>query len=416
MTLRLMPFLMFLGFVPSIQAADEPVYRTELVFPLRSEHNHAPGLVECPNGDLIASWYRGNGERSADNVAVYGARLRKGETQWGDTFLMADFPGFPDCNTCMMIDPDNHLWLFWPIILANTWESAITNFLVADDYMGNGAPKWNKFGIIPLKPPEFAEDMLKHVESVAKRQEERIAALPPEAQERAKARLDRNRKGIKARLEDKLYQRIGWQPRCKPTLLPVSPSHPQGRILLPLYSDTFSLGIMAISDDRGRTWFAGKPIIEWGAIQPSVLQKKDGTLVAYMRDNGGSGHIKMAESKDDGLTWGPGRASELRNPGAGIDGVRLSNGHWCLVYNDQSRGRNSLAVSLSDDEGETWKWTRHLEKHKDGSYHYPCVIQGKDGTIHAIYSDFLPKALNGKEGKSMKHAAFNEAWVQRGDS
>jgi hypothetical protein len=99
-------------------AAEAPAYREELVFPLRPEHNHAPGLVECPNGDLLASWYRGSGERSADNVAVMGARLRKGETKWSDTFLLADTPGFPDCNTCMMIDSENRLWLFWPLILA----------------------------------------------------------------------------------------------------------------------------------------------------------------------------------------------------------------------------------------------------------------------------------------------------------
>jgi len=43
--------------------------------------------------------------------------------------------------------------------------------------------------------------------------------------------------------------------------------------------------------------------------------------------------------------------------------VRLANGHWLLVRNDTIRGRNSLAVSISDDEGKTWKWTRHLEKH-----------------------------------------------------
>jgi hypothetical protein len=43
------------------------------------------------------------------------------------------------------------------------------------------------------------------------------------------------------------------------------------------------------------------------------------------------------------------------------------------------------------------------------------VIQGRDGTIHAIYSYFVPKALNGRQGKSMKHAAFSESWVQLGD-
>jgi predicted neuraminidase len=79
------------------------------------------------------------------------------------------------------------------------------------------------------------------------------------------------------------------------------------------------------------------------------------------------------------------------------------------VYNDTTRGRNSLAVSISDDEGKTWKWTRHLEKHAQGGYHYPSVIQGRDGKIHALYSYFVDG------GKSMKHAAFNEEWVQAGD-
>ena len=115
------------------------------------------------------------------------------------------------------------------------------------------------------------------------------------------------------------------------------------------------------------------------------------------------------------MTWGPVGVTELPNPGSGLDGVRLADGHWVLIYNDSTRGRNSLAVSLSDDEGKTWKWTRHLEKHASGSYHYPAIIQGKDGTIHAIYSYFVPRQ-EGQRGelKSMKHAAFNEsAWIPR---
>jgi predicted neuraminidase len=96
----------------------------------------------------------------------------------------------------------------------------------------------------------------------------------------------------------------------------------------------------------------------------------------------------------------------MPNPGSGLDGVRLANGHWLLVYNDTTHGRNSLLVSISDDEGKTWKWQRHLEKEATGSYHYPSAIQARDGTIHVVYSYFV------KGGKSMKHAAFNEAWVQ----
>jgi predicted neuraminidase len=107
--------------------------------------------------------------------------------------------------------------------------------------------------------------------------------------------------------------------------------------------------------------------------------------------------------------WGTVGESELLNPGSGLDGVRLKNGHWLLVYNDTLEGRSSLAVSVSDDEGRTWKWTRHLEKHDSGAYHYPAVIQGREGTIHLVYSYFVDG------GKSMKHAAVNEAWIQQGD-
>ena len=97
-------------------AADEaPSYAAELVFPLHPQHNHAPGIVECPNGDLLVSWYRGSGERTADDVAVYGARKAKGSLQWSEPFLLADTPGFPDCNTCLMIDRRQRLWLFWPV-------------------------------------------------------------------------------------------------------------------------------------------------------------------------------------------------------------------------------------------------------------------------------------------------------------
>lgn len=84
-------------------------------------------------------------------------------------------------------------------------------------------------------------------------------------------------------------------------------------------------------------------------------------------------------------------------------------GNWLLVYNDTTDGRHSLAVSLSDDEGHTWNRSRHLERHESGSYHYPTVIQDRDGTIHCVYSYFVA------DGKSMKRAAFNEAWVREGD-
>jgi predicted neuraminidase len=376
----------------AVQQESVARFEAELVFPLHAQHNHAPGIVEGPNGDLLVSWYRGSGERSADDVAVFGSRRAAGSKTWSDAVLWADRPGFPDCNTCLMVDARGRLWLFWPTILANSWESCLTNYRVASNYSDAGSPQWEREGLVLLKPKDFHDEAIKGLDAWLER-----SKIPlPDA---AKAKLDETRR----RLGDKLYQRLGWQPRCKPTVLP------SGRILLPLYTDTFSMSIMAISDDDGQSWFASQPLIGFGNIQPAVLRRNDGTLVAYMRENGPLDKIRIAESKDDGLTWGPVGVSELPNPGSGVDGVRLANGHWLLVYNDTVQGRNRLAVSISHDEGRTWKHTRHLESHNDGSYHYPAVIQGKDGTIHAVYSYFVTG------GKSMKHAAFNEAWIMAGD-
>jgi predicted neuraminidase len=367
----------------------EPQHSAELVFPLDKEHNHAPGIVECPNGDLLVSWYRGSGERSADDVAVFGARKKSGESAWSDAFLMADTPGFPDCNTCMMVDRHDRLWLFWPTIIDNTWDSCITNYCTSKNYEGSGSPEWDNDGLVLLKPADFSADAEK---SLGKLTEKFAAFLNDDLRKEIEVG--------KEKMRNKLYQRLGWQPRCKPTVLP------SGRILLPLYTDTFSISIMAVSDDDGKTWYASKPLLGFGAIQPAVLRRDSGELIAYMRENGMTQRIRACSSKDDGITWGPVTESDLPNPGSGLDGVRLANGHWLLVYNDTTDGRNSLAVSVSDDEGKTWKWTRHLEKHDNGAYHYPAVIQGRDGTIHAVYSYFVDG------GKSMKHAAFNEAWVQ----
>lgn len=373
-------------------AATPPPYSAELIFPLHAQHNHAPGVAELPSGELFVTWYRGSGERTADDVAVYASRRKPGAETWEAPFLLADTPNFPDCNTALFLDRDQDLWLFYPTIIANSWESCLTNFKISSIRDQAGLPVWDRQGIIFLKPDDFGDQARKLLD-------ERTANNTTELTEERKTRLDE----LHRRLGDKLYQRLGWQPRCKPTQLP------SGRLLLPLYSDTFSISIMAITDDRGRTWSASQPLIGFGNIQPTVLRRNDGTLVAYMRENGPHKRVRVSESLDDGLTWGPVGETTLPNPGSGLDGVRLANGHWLLIYNDTERGRSRLAASISADEGRTWNITKPLEDQPTGSFHYPAVIQGKDGTIHCVYSYFVAG------GKSMKHAAFSEAWLSLTD-
>lgn len=375
----------------SALASVEDPPPSELVFPLHPQHNHAPGIAELHDGSLIVSWYRGSGERKADDVAVYGARLAPGERAWSEPFLLADNPGFPDGNTALHVDDKGRLWLFWPVVIANTWESCLTQYRVSDVPVGQGAPTWSWQGSLFLRPLDFEPVMSEALDARLRDTSKPPEDVPPE-------RLE----AFRERIRDKLSQRLGWQPRAKPTVIP------SGRILLPLYSDTYSVSIVAISDDDGKTWAASRPLAGFGNIQPTILCKKDGALVAYMRENGPLNRIRISESRDGGWTWGPVGVTALPNPGAGIDGLVLRSGEWILVYNDSESGRSRLAISLSTDEGATWGSTRPLERAASGSYHYPAVIQGRDGRIHVVYSYFV------EGGKSLKHVTFSPDWIRGG--
>jgi len=363
---------------------------SQLIFPLHPQHNHAPAIVECPNGDLLVSWYRGSGERKADDVAIFGARLSQGDSQWSNAFVMADTPGFPDGNTAMFIDARKRLWLFWPVVIANSWESCLSTYRVASRY-DSGAPQWDWQAPIFLKPGDEFISVMEAALSA------RLSTNAPRPD------FTNTVVEFKRVIRDKLSQRLGWQPRCKPTVLR------SGRIVLPLYSDTYSASLMALSDDGGESWFASRPLAGFGNIQPAVLEKNDGVLVAYMRENGPLHRIRVSESRDSGEKWSAVDVTDLPNPGSGIDAVRLRSGSWLLVYNDTSEGRHRLAVSISRDEGKTWRWTRHLENQPGGQFHYPAVIQSKDGRVHVVYSYFVTG------GKSMKHVAFEEGWVAGAD-
>jgi predicted neuraminidase len=108
------------------------------------------------------------------------------------------------------------------------------------------------------------------------------------------------------------------------------------------------------------------------------------------------------------MTWSEVTATDLPNPGSGVEAIMLQNGHLAMVYNDlEESPRYRLAVAISPDEGKTWPWKRYLENIEGGRFDYPSIVQAKDGTLHATYSYNL---------KTIKHVEFNEAWIQQGNS
>lgn len=144
--------LLALATFTSGKATERPSLEAELILPLEHLHNHGSCIVECPNGDLLVCWYRGSGERWADDVAILGARKRKGTRTWSKPFVMADTPGYPDTNPAMFIDPQKRLWLFWPTILDNRWESALMKYKVSSRYQKPGPPQWDANDVLHITP------------------------------------------------------------------------------------------------------------------------------------------------------------------------------------------------------------------------------------------------------------------------
>src|SRR3954464_5620115 len=111
--------------------AEEPFLEGEVIFPPEHWHCHASWIVEAPNGDFLVCWFQGSGERKSDDVKIEGGRLGKGKKTVCNRFVMADTPGFPDTNCSMFVDPEGRIWLIWPTILANTWESALLKLRIS---------------------------------------------------------------------------------------------------------------------------------------------------------------------------------------------------------------------------------------------------------------------------------------------
>lgn len=413
------------------------------IIPLTQQHVHGSTIVELPNGDLLAAWFQGSGERWADDVAIMGSRLKAGTKQWNKPFVMADVPGFPDINPILFIDPQERLWLLWYTVLANQWETSLPKYRISENYTTQeGSPEWAWQEVLHVKPGDPAERGIQpgdrfvtSIERQIKEYSEYVIKTTKVSEKVARGIVDRWAEDLlaKARGENMMrggrlydangvatsrkmgypyFRRVGWQTRNKATIVD------NERIIVPLYSDGFSFSLMAITDDFGKTWQFSEPLVGAGNIQASVIEKVDGTLVAYMRDNGPPPQrIQISTSKDKGLTWSMVKDSDLPNPGSAVDVIRLQNGHWLLACNDTQRGRHSLAVMISTDEGKTWPHKRHVERDmRDIAIAtrsaYPSVVQGHDGTLHMVFSYHHKDRKNGPD-ETIKYFYFNEAWVMQ---
>jgi predicted neuraminidase len=321
-----------------------------------SEHpglyKHPVSITELANGDLYISYYGGEKEYS-EGTAVYGSRLRAGQTKWTPPVVIADTPFRGDGNPVVWQAPDGIVWLFYVNRYGETWSTARVKGKVSKD----GGETWSDSFMLTLEEGTMC-------------------------------------RGKPIVLNNGDY------------LLPMYFEAGSDKEWLDAATKSYFLRY----DVKKKTWSETNRITsKEGNLQPQVVQLTDDHLICYMRRGGGygpdtKGYILKSESKDGGYTWSDGVDTEFPNPNAAIDVLKLQSGKLLLVYNNHNYNRSPLTVAVSDDDGKTWPWKRDIGGGHN-SFAYPYAIETKDGMIHIIYT------TNGRS--TIMRAVFQEEAITK---
>ena len=93
---------------------------------------HPASMTELKNGDLYLVYYGGAGEYATD-TAVFGSRLKKGETKWSDPKPIAHDPFRSVGNGVIWEAPDGVVWLFYVVRFGETWSNLRVQVKVSRD-------------------------------------------------------------------------------------------------------------------------------------------------------------------------------------------------------------------------------------------------------------------------------------------
>ncbi len=292
---------------------------------------HASTIVETDRRTLIAAWFGGTSEGSGD-VQIWLSRKTQGQ-RWSPPVPVTETPGMPAWNPVLFQDGST-TWLFFKI--GPSPREWIGGYRTSND----DGVTWSQVTYLPA-------GLLGPVRTKILRLNDGtwLAGTSVEAGYRGDTP------------EDAPYRSwTAWVER---------------------------------SSDRGRSWTRFGPITvpgqPFGVIQPTLWQNADGVVKMFTRSTERIGRIVVSASSDGGTTWSPGQPTELPNPNAGIDVVRLRDGRLVLIYNHLPRGRTAIHIAVSKDDGGTWSAPIVLER-GEGEYSYPAVIQTMDGLIHVTYT------------------------------
>ena len=159
-----------------------------------------------------------------------------------------------------------------------------------------------------------------------------------------------------------------------------------GGLVLPAYFELARKYPVALRLDAQGALRASAPMSnQRQMLQPALLALDQREWLAFMRDSGPAGRIRVARTRDAGVRWSDAEDLPLDNPNASVATLTVGGQHL-LVYNPQKSGRDRLRMASSLD-GTLWGSMVELENGPPGSeYSYPAMAM-VDGEVWVSYTD-----------------------------
>lgn len=312
-------------------------------------NHHGSSVWVDADGTVRVAWYHGQGEKSKDSRVLWATKPQGRD--WQPWSVLYDDPGRAEGNPVLWrSEKTGELVLFFVTLYGEAWEDGkIRAIRSADDGATWSAPVT-------------------------------------------------------------LREELNWMTRNKPLRLST------GELLLPTYDEALYVPSFLISaDDFVSDWlevpFAGADLIAHPhEIQPTVIERDDGSLFALLRNTNPvvPQYAWEMGSSDAGRTWGPASASVIPNSSASLEMVRARRGLVALAFNNSVTGRCPLAVALSDDEGRTWSAVANVLDAcaaDGGSYGYPSIAEDPtDGSFWLSYTH---------DRRTIGWVHVTEAWIRQ---
>ena len=314
---------------------------------------HSSAICALPSGDLLAVWYGGSREGASD-VALFTSRLPAGTGEWTPPDRTLNRAMAEDelermikklGNAVIFPDRGGGLWMIYVSVSLGGWSGSALNVKSSRDE----GRTWSGSQRLTLNPFFNLSSLVRNKPIYAS------------------------------------DGRIGL-----PVYHEMALKYPQMLWLIPGADGT-------IEDYRVRS-LASEP----GLLQPALVPLGGDRVLMMLRDNRDQRNLYTSFSEDNGWTWSEAEPSELPNPDAAFDALRLRDGRILLAYNHSDTDRENLRLAVSADQGRTWRTSAVLEQAVDQEYSYPNLVEDQRGRIHLIYT---------WQRERIKHVTFNLAWL-----